>query len=77
MAKYICLNLVIVAAFLIALCSANGNDYQWGTQGAADTLMAKEMVFKPGFLATVTTHDYVYQQVVSVFLIIYIFHDIF
>ncbi|XP_005183794.1 uncharacterized protein LOC101891757 [Musca domestica] len=63
MAKFLCLTSFVVAAAIVTLCSANGNDYQWGTIGAADKLMAKEVVFKPGFLGTVTTHNYVYQQV--------------
>uniref|UniRef100_A0A1I8PYE3 Salivary secreted peptide n=1 Tax=Stomoxys calcitrans TaxID=35570 RepID=A0A1I8PYE3_STOCA len=62
MAKFTSFIFVILAASFVSLCLANGNDYQWGSIGAADTLMAKELVHRTGFLGTVTTEDYVYQQ---------------
>ncbi|XP_075168514.1 uncharacterized protein LOC142240694 [Haematobia irritans] len=63
MANFISFVSFILFASFVSLSLANGNDYQWGAVGATDTLMAKEIVFKSGFLGTVTTEDYVYQQV--------------
>lgn len=60
------LGCIIFALSFVVLCAASGNDYIWGSlDPAADKLMAKEVVSKSGFLGMITTHEYVYQQIVS------------